>query len=93
MTRAVLVKGKLISPRQVELAEPVSTVNAEVEVLVRASAEPHAEDSWAEYLSHLPPGKRSQAEIDAQVQSEREAWGDARRTTIASTICLGNTLC
>lgn len=77
MTRAILVKGHLVGPRQVELEEAISAENAEVEVLVRADEPSLPEESWSGYLQSIPPGHRSSEEIDAQVASERDAWGEA----------------
>ena len=77
MTQAILIKGHLTGPRQVELDEPVPVGSTEVEVLVRAAGPVSVEDSWPEYLRQLPPGGRARAEIDAQLKMERDSWGEA----------------
>ena len=77
MTQAILVKGHLIGPRQVELDEPVPVGSTDVEVLVRAGAPMSAEVSWAEYLRRLPPGRLTPATIDAHLKAERDSWGEA----------------
>lgn len=74
MTQAVLIKGRLVGPRQVELDEPVPAGSTDVEVLVRAAGATVEEETWSEYVRRLPPGQRSQADINAQLHSERDAW-------------------
>jgi hypothetical protein len=77
MTKAVLVKGHIVGPRQVELDAPVPAGSSEVEVLVRTVRPASVEDSWPEYFRRLPPGRRTQANIDAQLKTERDSWGEA----------------
>ena len=77
MTQAILIKGHLIGPRQIELDESVPVGSTDVEVLVRAAGPIYVEDSWPEYLHHLPAGHRARADIDAQLKTERDSWGDA----------------
>jgi hypothetical protein len=74
MTTAMLVKGHLISPTQVELEEPVNCAGAEVEVVVRARGE-GAEGTWEAYLAGLPTGTRTAGSIRSQIEQERDAWG------------------
>jgi hypothetical protein len=78
MEEAILIRGRLVGPTNVELAEPVADLNAEVEVIIRTSsryAENNAERAVA-FLRSLPPGTRSKEDIDRQVREERESWGD-----------------
>lgn len=78
MQEAILVRGRLIGPTNVELAEPVADLKAEVEVIIRTSTrhpENNAERAMA-FLRSLPPGTRSKEDIDRQVREERESWGD-----------------
>ncbi len=74
MTTAMLVKGHLISPTQVELEEPVNCAGAEVEVLVRARRE-GVEGTWEAYLAGLPMGTRTAGSIRSQIEHERDSWG------------------
>ncbi len=73
MRNAILIGGRLVGPRNVELNEPVADLNATVEVIVRPA---HGEKAPAlsNFLGNLPPGTRSREEIDQQIQSERTAW-------------------
>ena len=75
MVRAVVVRGHLVGPSQVELDEPVDADAREVEVIVRLPdrARSRTEDV-ASYLRSLPTGTRSKEDIDRQVREERESW-------------------
>lgn len=77
MTMAILVRGHLVSPTQVQLDEPISGTNTDVEVLVRplAQANEIAEGPWSDYIAHLPAGTRTVADINAQISEERDTWG------------------
>jgi len=79
MHNAIVVKGRLVGPKSVELDEAISSDNAEVEVIVRTGNGVAAgqRETLSEFLRRLPPGNRSKADIDSQIREEREAWGDA----------------
>ena len=49
-----------------------------VEVVLRQSpvANEQAAPDIFELIASLPPGTRSQAEVDAQILGERASWGD-----------------
>jgi hypothetical protein len=79
MERSLIVKGRLIGPRSVELDEPVVGMTAEVEVLVRpishAGTAAGLDESVSDFLQGLPDGTRSKEDIDQQIQGERDTWG------------------
>jgi hypothetical protein len=62
-------------PRHIELAQPVSEVTGEVEVLIRPLRSVRGTDVFA-LIANLPPGLRSKADIDRQIQEERASWAD-----------------
>ena len=78
MQEAILIRGRLISPTSVELAEPVADLKADVEVIVRtsAAAAPNQAERAVAFLRNLPPGSRSKEDIDRQLREERESWGE-----------------
>lgn len=78
MQRAVVVKGRMLDPTTVELAEAVSDVTGEVEVILRAlgAASAEAEESVFAFLRRIPSGRRTKAEIDEQMREERASWGE-----------------
>jgi hypothetical protein len=77
MRRAIVVKGRVVGPTTVELLEEGPPAGTEVEVVVPAEDETAADgqESIVDYLRRLPPGTRTKAEIDRQLQEERESWG------------------
>ena len=78
MERAIVVRGTLSDPLHIELAEPVTELQGEVEVVVRSlsASQPQPRQDIFDFIASLPPGTRSKEEIDRQVQEERDAWGD-----------------
>ncbi len=56
MQSLIMVKGRLINPRTVELDEPVSELTGDVEVILHAIAEDHAAkgETVFECLRRLP---------------------------------------
>jgi len=77
MHRNVTVRGRLSDPRHIELAEPVRDIGGEVEVEVsiRPVSKTKGTDVFA-LIANLPPGSRTKAEIDRQIEEERASWGD-----------------
>jgi hypothetical protein len=53
MRRAIVVRGRLVGPRLIELEEPVLGVEAEVEVVLREAAPPAAEDEGESLIAVL----------------------------------------
>lgn len=78
MQNAIVIRGRLVGPRNVELDEPVSDLSSEVEVIVRAADQPpaRASKSAVEFLRGLPAGTRTREDIDHPVHAERRAWED-----------------
>jgi len=78
MERAIVVRGILSDPLHIELAEPVTEIRGEVEIVVRpaSATQPQPRQDIFDFIASLPPGTRSKEEIDRQVQEERDAWGD-----------------
>ena len=78
MQQAIVVKGRLVGPKTVELDEAVSEASAGVEVVVllAGKAEPGEDENVLDFLHRLPPGARTKADIDRQIREERGAWGD-----------------
>ena len=75
MSRSIVAHGKLSDPRHIELAEPVSGVRGEVEVVIRQLPEPSAQDIF-DLIAGLGPGSRSKAEINRELRDERGSWSD-----------------
>jgi hypothetical protein len=63
MNRSIKTRGRLSDPQHIELAEPVSEIRGEVEVLIRQLPKAAAEDVF-DLIASLAPGSRSKAEID-----------------------------
>lgn len=79
MQNAIVIRGRLVGPNNVELEEPVSDLTAEVEVIVRPRPSNELTDSSSnilDFLRQLPPGNRTREDIDAQIREEREGWND-----------------
>jgi len=78
MEKTIVVRGKLSDPLHIELAEPISELQGEVEVVIRSvtSSRPQLSQDIFEFIAHLSPGARSKEDIDRQIQEERDAWGD-----------------
>jgi hypothetical protein len=79
MQSAIVIRGRLIGPTNVELDEPVSDLAADVEVIVRprpANEHSAPNANILDFLRQLPPGTRTREDIDAQIREEREGWND-----------------
>ena len=78
MQRAIIVRGRLSGPRRIDLDESVDEVTGEVEVVVRPieRVEAKPQQDIFEFLRSLPPGARSEDDIDRQIAEERDSWGD-----------------
>ncbi len=73
----IILKGKLVGPRVVQLTETPHDVAEEVEVIlhpVQSADQP--EETVFEFLAKVGPGTRSREEIDQQIAEERDAWDD-----------------
>ncbi|MGA2439378.1 MAG: hypothetical protein ABSH08_00335 [Tepidisphaeraceae bacterium] len=78
MENAIVIKGRLVGPKNVELDEPVTSPSGDVEVIVRTGADSASQqvESVFDFLRRLPPGMQGREEIDRRLREEREAWGN-----------------
>lgn len=78
MEKAVIVRGTLSDPRHIELDESVTDVVGPMEVVLRQAPVANRQDAADVFdlIAALPAGARTRAEIDEQIQQERESWGD-----------------
>lgn len=75
MQNAIVISGRLVGPRNIQLDEPVTDLDAKVEVIVRSEHPQKLKDrNLAEFLIGLPSGTRSRGDIDEQLRSERAGW-------------------
>lgn len=78
METALIVRGRLSNSRTIELDEPVSDIDGEVEVVLRrvtAPTEANVTDIF-DLIAASTPGTRSKEDIDQQLADERSSWGD-----------------
>jgi hypothetical protein len=75
MNRSIIARGRFSDSQHIELAEPVSEIRGEVEVLIRQIPAAGAGDVF-DLIANLAPGSRSKADIDQQIHEERASWGD-----------------
>jgi len=78
MQNAVVIKGKLIGPTQIQLDEPFQSSETSVAVIVcpiTAALPGSDSQSIFDFLQFLPPGTRSKADIDKETADQRD-WGD-----------------
>ncbi len=77
MEQDLIVKGRLVGPKTVELDQPIPGAPCDVEVVVhlQSSTASNGGQSVFDFLRSLPGGARSKAEIDRQVREERDSWG------------------
>jgi hypothetical protein len=72
VSRTIVIKGRVTGPKTVELDEPLPERTREVQVVAQVTNE--AGVRLSDYLRGLPPGTRTQEDIDRQVREERDAW-------------------
>ena len=72
MPRRVVIKGRVVGPRTVELERPLPDKTREVEVVARVVEDDGGKLS--DYVRGLPAGTRSKEDIDQQIREERDAW-------------------
>ena len=72
MSRTIVVKGRVTGPRTVELDVALPDHTVEVQVVAHVAQE--AGGKLSDYLRSLPPGTRTQEDIDRQIREERDAW-------------------
>ena len=78
MQTAMVIRGRLVGPRNVELEESVGDMSPDVEVIVRPKVQATAEGpkDLIEFPRSVPSGGRTREDIDHQLAEERSAWGD-----------------
>lgn len=79
MERAIVIRGRLVEPRRIDLDEPITEITGDVELVVRRSPVPEPAASGEtvfDLIERLPGGALSQTEIDGQLRLEREGWGE-----------------
>lgn len=78
METALILRGRLSDSRHIELEEPISGLDGEVEVMVRRIPKPErpAAMDVFDFIANLSPGTRSKEDIDQQMAEERGSWGD-----------------
>lgn len=76
MERTVVVRGRVVDNRHIELDEPVEEVSGAVEVTLRPAAAPVEEEDEdiLDFLARITRGTRSKEEIDRYLHEERESW-------------------
>jgi hypothetical protein len=77
---SIIINGRLVGPRNVELDEPVDSLQGEVEVTLRprGNGKAGAGEPVSDFLRRVPAGTRSREEIDRGIHQERDAW-EARK--------------
>ena len=73
----IVLPGHLIDANTVKLDEPAppTATGSEVEVRLQSVPQPRAQ-KLSQILRDLPPGTRSDADIQEQIREERDAWGE-----------------
>lgn len=73
----VVIPGHLVDSSTVKLDEPAppSAAGSEVEVRLNPTTEAPI-TKLSQVLRDLPPGTRSDADIDEQIREERDAWDE-----------------
>jgi hypothetical protein len=80
MSSSIVVEGRLVSPTQIELSEPIEVADSAVEVEVRPRREQRRQ-MMLDYLCRLKalPGRgRSAEDIMRQIEEERDSWETGR---------------
>lgn len=78
MQRAIIVRGRLVGSRRIDLDEASDDVSGDVEVVVRSIEPTDAvpKRRLLDVILGLPAGTRSKEDIDGQLTEERSSWGD-----------------
>ena len=74
----IVVQGILYDPRHIELAEPVTGLTGDVDVVLRSRRpiKKKSGETVLDVMRRLGPGTRSKEDIDRQIREERDSWGD-----------------
>jgi hypothetical protein len=78
MQRAIIVRGRVVGSRLIELDEALEDVSEDVEVVVRSieTADAVPKPRLLDVIRGLPAGTRTKEDIDGQLAEERSSWGD-----------------
>lgn len=78
MQRAIIVRGRLVGSRRIDLDEALEDVSGDVEVVVRSIEPTNAvpKSRLLDVIRGLPAGTRTKEDIDAQLAEGRSSWGD-----------------
>ena len=72
MSRTIVVKGRVVGPKTVELDQALPELTREVQVVAQVADE--IGGLLSDYLRNLPPGIRTKEDIDQQIREDRDAW-------------------
>lgn len=75
MSQVVVVRGHMVDDRTIELEQPVDRSAPVAELRVKLQPATPRKPGLVEFLESLPPGTRSKADIDAELEAERDSWG------------------
>lgn len=77
MAQTIVVRGRVVGSRTIEVDEALPADSNEVEVVLHVgTSKPGTGDParLLEYLQSLPPGTRSKEDIDRQIEEDRGSW-------------------
>lgn len=72
MSRRVVIRGRVVGPRTVELETALPERTQDVEVVARVAD--RVAGKLSDYVRALPVGSRTKEDIDRQVRGERDSW-------------------
>jgi len=77
MKKSIVVRGRLSGSRHIDLEEPVTGIEGEVEVVLRpVPVKPEKpKEGILDFIARMPGGTRSKEDIDRQIREERDSWG------------------
>lgn len=78
MQRVIILRGRVVGSRHIELDEALEDVSGDVEVVVRSIEPTNAvpKSRLLDVIRGLPAGTRTKEDIDGQLAEERSSWGD-----------------
>ncbi len=75
MPHTIVIPGHLVDARTVELESPAPTEAKNADVLIRVPGPTSGLPTrLSQILRQLPPGCRTRADIDRQMEEERSSW-------------------
>ena len=78
MSEPIILRGRLLDSRHIELDEPISNITGRIEISIRPIAldDQGVPVDVLDFIESLPPGTRTKEDIDKQIKEERDSWGD-----------------